>query len=54
MKQFLKEVIKDSKVILISGLVGFIAIQFVNTPYDYLIAGVWLGFITGLEFKNNK
>lgn len=48
---FMKSLIKN-KFVIVSGLVTFALIQILSFPYDYLIAGFWLGFLGGIVFKH--
>jgi len=50
----LKEVIFKDKKFLISAAVALILIYFIKSPFDYLVAGFWLGFWFALGFWTNK
>lgn len=45
-----------TKYFVISGAIGFILVQMVGnlSVYGGLIAGLWLGFWSGVAFKNGK
>ncbi len=47
----MKSYLKESKFFLLSGLLVFVLTQIVDSPYDFLIAGFWLGFWGGVVFK---